>query len=75
MDRFFLRALLPGFLVAALALGAVLPANADDEPSAESSEEEAPAGIQWIDGWAAGRERATKDGRLIFLYFGRHTPR
>jgi hypothetical protein len=33
------------------------------------------AGIQWVDGWAAGQAQAAKDGKLIFLYFGRHAPR
>jgi len=53
-----------------LALGAAGPARTaaadDDAPEAE--------GIEWIDGWAAGRARAEKDGKLLFVYFGRHSP-
>lgn len=69
MDRQILRALALGS-IAALLLLASLPTSA----LAEGEDLEG-GGIQWVDGWAAGQARAAKDGKLIFLYFGRHSPR
>lgn len=67
-----LRALVPGLIIAALVLSAgVNAAHAEDEkPDAEEAK-----GIAWVDGWAAGQAKAKEDGKLIFLYFGRHAPR
>jgi len=69
VDRTTLRALVVGSL-AALALLLALP-----QPALAEGEDLEGGGIQWVDGWAAGQAQAAKDGRLIFLYFGRHTPR
>ena len=76
MHRLVLRALLVGSIVTALAFAAPgRPALAEDEPAAEGdgSGPEA-AGIVWVKGWEAGRAQAKKDGKLIFLYFGRKSP-
>ena len=64
-----------GSIAAGLLLGGSLgvpsrTAVADDEDAAPESE-----GIEWVDGWEAGRARAKKDGKLMFVYFGRHSPR
>lgn len=76
MHRFILRALLMGLIAGALVMGPGPAALvfADDEPPTEG-DAEAPEGIQWVEGWAAGSAQARKDGRLIFLYFGRTSPR
>ena len=74
MHRFKLQALMLGLIAGALLWGPGLDVlQAEDE-----APEEAPAeaeGIQWVKGWAAGQAQAKKDGRLIFLYFGRYTPK
>lgn len=57
--------------LAVLAFGGA-PVLAEDDTSDETKEE--PQGIQWIEGFKAGTEVAKKDGRLIFLYFGRNVP-
>jgi len=64
-----LRALALGSIVVALLLSSgTQAAMADDDAGPEA------ASIEWVDGWAAGQAQAKKDGQLIFLYFGRHTP-
>lgn len=68
------RALYLGTLAALFLIAAAPLVHADDEKADDGAAEE-PAGIQWIEGWKAGREQAAKDGKLIFLYFGRNAPR
>ncbi|MDJ0522168.1 MAG: hypothetical protein QNJ90_08860 [Planctomycetota bacterium] len=75
MHHSIFRALILGSIIAALALAAPgRPAQAEDEPAAGDGAGPEPAGITWVNGWEAGREQAKKDGRLIFLYFGRKSP-
>ena len=70
MERTFLRALALGSIVGALLLGSgTRAAMAEDEEAPEAT------GIEWVDGWETGKAQAKKDGKLIFLYFGRHAPR
>ena len=69
VDRTIPRALAVGW-VAALLLLIALP-----QPAFSEGEDLEGSGIQWVDGWAAGQVQAAKDGKLIFLYFGRHAPR
>lgn len=65
-----LRALAMGLLLALPCVGMdPSPACAEDEPTAAG-----PRGTAWVDGWAAGAAQAKSQGKLIFLYFGRHTP-
>jgi hypothetical protein len=79
VQRLTFRALLLGSIVAALAFaGFGVQAFADDDgpdekPAADGAGPE-PAGIVWVQGWEAGRAQAQKDGKLIFLYFGRKSP-
>ena len=69
MDRSIMRALFLGSIVAVLLLAThAAPVLAEDGAGPQA------ATIHWIDGWEAGRAEAKKAGRLIFLYFGRHTP-
>lgn len=73
MHRFMPTALLLGLIAGALLWGPGLAIlQAEDEAPEEAPEAQ---GIQWVEGWAAGSAQAAKDGRLIFLYFGRHSPR
>ena len=52
-----------------------LIAVAEDEPAAEGDGKGPDAaGIVWVNGWEAVRAQAAKDGKLIFLYFGRKSP-
>ncbi len=75
MHRLIFRALILGSIVAALALAAPgRPALAEDEPASEDGAGPEAAGITWVKGWEAGRAQAAKDGKLIFLYFGRKSP-
>ena len=69
MDRTILRALAVGSIAALLLLGSLASSALAEGEDLEG------AGIQWVDGWAAGQAQAAKDGKLIFLYFGRHAPR
>ena len=69
MERTFLRALALGSIV-----GALLLSSGTQAAMAEDDEGPEAAGIEWVDGWDAGKAQAKKDGKLIFLYFGRHTP-
>ncbi|MDA1193672.1 MAG: hypothetical protein O2894_00655 [Planctomycetota bacterium] len=68
MDRFPFRALLTASLAAALLCVAAAPLALAEGEDLEG------AGIQWIDGWAAGQAKATEGGKLCFVYFGRKTP-
>ena len=62
------RWLLANLLGLALSFHALPAAQAEgDGPEAE--------GIQWHTSWQEGRTAAAKDGKLIFVYFGRHAPR
>ena len=62
------RPLLAALLGLALSFHALPAAQADgDGPEAE--------GIQWHTSWKDGREAAARDGKLVFVYFGRHAPR
>ena len=79
MQRFIFRALMLGSFVAALACaGLGGQAFAEDEKPAEQPADDGKgpeaAGIVWVHGWEAGRTQAQKDGKLIFLYFGRKSP-
>jgi hypothetical protein len=70
-------ACLRGILVSLALLGAALLAptvRADDAPGSERAGPE-PEGIQWATSLAEGRAAAARDGKLLFLYFGRHSPR
>ena len=68
MHRTLPRAAVLGLLVASLAFAAsgVAFAEGEDAPAADT--------IQWVEGWEAGKAQAAKDGKLIFLYFGRKSP-
>ena len=68
MDRSIFRALIWGSIVAVLLVAAPLTSTFAEGDDLEEG------GIQWVDGWAAGKAEAAKSGKLIFLYFGRHTP-
>jgi len=74
VHRIIFRALTLGSIVAALALAGPGRAFAEDEKPAEDGKGPEAAGIVWVKGWEAGRAQAQKDGKLIFLYFGRHSP-
>lgn len=75
MHQFILRALMLGSIVTALALAAPgQAAFAEDDPAAGDGAGPDAAGIVWVKGWEAGRAQAEKDGKLIFLYFGRKSP-
>ena len=54
----------------ALLLGStsVRPARADETTAPEAKP------VQWIDGWAAGREAARKSGKLMLVYVHRNVP-
>ena len=70
MQQTFLRALALSSIVGALLLGSgTRAAMAEDDEGPEAT------GIEWVEGWEAGQAQAKKDGKLIFLYFGRHAPR
>lgn len=75
MHQTIFRALILGSIVAALAFTAPgLPAFAEDDPASEDGSGPEAAGINWVKGWETGRAQAEKDGKLIFLYFGRKSP-
>ncbi len=68
MDRSIFRALIWGSIVAVLLVAAPMTSTFAEGEDLEGG------GIQWVDGWEAGKAEAAKAGKLIFLYFGRHTP-
>jgi hypothetical protein len=57
-------------LILALLASSAAPARAEDDPDTAPDA----AGITFVDGWAAGKAQAKASGKLVFLYFGRHTP-
>ena len=72
MQRFIQQALFVGLILGALVWAAgPAPLYAEDEAPDEGAESK---GIQWVEGWEAGKAQAAKDGKLIFLYFGRKSP-
>ncbi len=52
------------------------PAWSEDEPedTTEETEEVEGATIEWVEGFAAGQQVATEEGKLMFVYFGRKSP-
>ncbi len=77
MHRPMLRALKLGAIVAGLMLATpAAPVLAEDGPGpAEDGPGPAATGIAWVKGWEAGRAQAKKDGKLMFVYFGRYSPK
>jgi hypothetical protein len=58
-----------GLITCLLAASPAAPAFPEEEGGAEAAQ-----GTSWVDGWAAGTAKAKQRDKLIFLYFGRHTP-
>ena len=74
MYRTMLRALFVGSIAVFLMFGSGTDLAFADDEKAEEERAKEPQGIQFVKGWEAGKAQAKKDGRLIFLYFGRYTP-
>jgi hypothetical protein len=73
VDRLHIRALALRTLVASsLLLSCLFIAN--PTPAFAEDEDLEGGGIEWVDGWEAGKAAAAKSGKLIFLYFGRKSP-
>ena len=67
---------LPGLGVLGPRTAAADDEPAPDDPAAESRDKAAgkATGIDWAAGREAAQERAKREGKLLFAYFGRHNP-
>jgi tetratricopeptide (TPR) repeat protein len=68
------RSLIAGGLVLALLLPAVVVPWASADEGHDGADHGGKSSIRWIEGWEAGSKAAREQGRLAFVYVGRHEP-